>query len=109
MRLQMSSCSSMTFPRSLRTHTKTLFSRWIDYLSVKDRDIHPDPKNVRGVQLTDISDFEKWVDVNVNIYQLRDGDVALSIFKSICRYKDTLHLNLFENHLSYNYNLPEYT
>ena len=62
------------------THTKILFSHWIDYLSVKDRDIHPDPKNVRGVQLTDISDFEKWVDVNVNIYQLRNDDVALPIF-----------------------------
>ena len=62
------------------THTKILFSRWIDYLSVKDRDIHPDPKNFRGVQLTDISDFEKWVDVNVNIYQLRNDDVALPIF-----------------------------
>jgi hypothetical protein len=35
--------------------------------------------------------------------------VALSTFKSICRYKDTLHLNLFENYLSYIYNLPGYT
>ena len=93
----------------LETHTKTLFSRWIDYLSVKDRDIDPDPKNFRGVQLTDIPDFEKCFDINVNINQLRDDDVALPIFKSICRYKDTLHLNLFENHLSYIKNLTGYT
>jgi len=97
------------FHDRLETHTKTLFSRWIGYLSVKDRDIDLDPKSFRGVQLTDIPDFEKCFNVNVNIYQLRDGDVALSIFKSICRYKDILHLNLFENHLSYIYNLPEYT
>lgn len=91
----------------LETHTKTLFPRWIDYQSAKD--IDPDPKSFRGVQLTDISDFEKIVDANVNIYQLRDDDVVLAIFKSICRYKDTLHLNLFENHLSYIKNLPGYT
>jgi hypothetical protein len=67
----------------LETHTKSLFSRWIDYLSVKDRDIDPDPKNFRGVQLTDIPDFEKCFDVNVNINQLRDDDVALPIFNKI--------------------------
>ena len=75
---------------------------------MKDRDIDPDPKNFWGVQLTDIPDFAKCFDVNVNIYQLRNDDVDLHIFKSICRFKDTLHLKLFENHLSYINNLPGY-
>ena len=70
------------FHDRLETHTKTLFSRWIGYLSVKNRDIDPDPKGFRGVQLTDITDFEKCFDVNVNIYQQIDDDVALAIFKS---------------------------
>jgi hypothetical protein len=70
------------FHDRLETHTKTLFSRWIGYLSVKNRDIDPDPKGFRGVQLTDITDFEKCFDVNVNIYQQIDDGVALAIFKS---------------------------
>ena len=93
----------------LETHTKPLFSRWIDYLSVKYRDIDPDPKSFQGVQVTEIPDFEKCFNVNVNIYQLRDDNVALPIFKSICRYKDTLHLNLFANNFSYIKNLMRYT
>lgn len=35
------------------------------------------------------------------MYQLREDDTALCIYKSLCRYPETMYLNMFENNLSY--------
>jgi hypothetical protein len=44
--------------------------------------------------------FEKCFEVNANIFQLKEDGSAQSIYKSRCHFKDTMHLNLYEHHLS---------
>ena len=66
-------------------------------------------KQYQGLPLDQIAYFEKCFEVNVNIFQLRDDGVALTVYKSRCHHKDTMNLNIYEHHLSYITNLPTYT
>lgn len=45
--------------------------------------------------------FETCFGINVNVYDRKADGTALSIYKSICHYTDTMYLNMFEHHLSY--------
>jgi hypothetical protein len=47
--------------------------------------------------------------INVNVYNLRDDGVALTVYESRCHHDDTMHVNQFDHHLSYISNLPAYT
>ena len=42
-------------------------------------------------------------------FQLQEDQSALPVYKSRCHFKDTMHLNLFDKHLSYISNLNAYT
>lgn len=68
-----------------------------------------DPATFPGLPLHQMAYFEICFQTNVNVYHLRDDDVALAIYKSRCHYDDTMHVNQFDRHLSYISNLPAYT
>lgn len=67
------------------------------------------PATFPGLPLHQMVYFEICFQTNVNVYHLRDDDVALAIYKSRCHYDDTMHVNQFDRHLSYISNLPAYT
>ena len=54
-----------------------------------------------GVELHLIPDFEKCFKVNINIFSLQEDKSALTVYKSMIRFADSMNLNLFEEHLSY--------
>lgn len=93
----------------LETYTKTLFGRWVQFYKELYRDVIEDTATFQGLPIDEIAHFEKCFEANVNIFQLRDDGVVLNVYKSMCRYKDTMHLNIFQHHLSYITNLPAYT
>ncbi len=53
-----------------------------------------------GYNLQMLPDFEKAFELNVEVYQLSEEDVALPIFKTTNRYSRTMYLNLWEHHVS---------
>ena len=53
--------------------------------------------------------LKKCFKINVNIFRIQEDQFALPVYKSHCHFKDTMHLNLFDNHLSYIANLNAYT
>ena len=95
----------------LEMHTKSLFAKWVEYMQHKcpENNISLDPKTFKGVELSQLVYFEKCFEININIFRLQDDQSALPVYKSKCRFKDTMHLNLFDKHLSYISNLNAYT
>ena len=78
-------------------------------------------KDFEGVKLEDLWDLERLFEKNIFVYSLgytrEDGDddddipdiAARLIYRSICHYKDTMYLNLYENHFSYICDMTKYT
>ena len=93
---------------SLETHTKALYDRWVQFAKDKHMDVY-DRFDFPGLPLHQMAYFEICFAINVNVFQLRDDAIALTVYKSRCHYKDTMHVNLYEHHLSYINNLPAYT
>ncbi|XP_071137847.1 uncharacterized protein [Mytilus edulis] len=89
----------------LETHTRALFQRWIQYAEDKQLD----STNFQGLPLHQMAYFEHCFSINVNVYHLRDDDVALTVYKSRCHYPDSMHVNQYDHHLSYISNLSAYT
>ena len=91
----------------LETHVKILFNKWVQYMQHKcpENNISLDPKTFKGVELSQLVYFEKCFQINVNVFRLQEDQSALPVYKSRCHFKDTMHLNLFDKHLSYISNL----
>lgn len=67
-----------------------------------------DPKSSPGVQLNEVSYFEKCFKVNINIYRTIEENVVTPVYKSRMRYNETMHLNLHQQQLSYISNFKAY-
>ena len=95
----------------LEMHTESLFAKWVEYMQNKNPNAGNsfDPKTFKGVELSQPVYFEKYIEINVNIFRLQEDKFVLPVYKSHCHFKDTMHLNLFDNHLSYIANLNAYT
>jgi hypothetical protein len=64
-----------------------------------------DPMQYQGLPRHQMVYFERCFSINVNVYHLRDDSVALAVYKSQCHFDDTMHVNQFDHHLSYIFNL----
>ena len=86
----------------LEMHTESLFAKWVEYMQNKcpNAGISLDMKTFKGVELSQLVYFEKYFEINVNIFRLQDDQSALPVYKFQCHFKDTMHLNLFDKHLS---------
>lgn len=95
----------------LETHTKVLFTKWVQYMHHKcpENNISSDPRGFKGIELSQLAYFEKCFQINVNVFRLQEDQSALPVYKSHCHFKDTMHLNLFDKHLSYISNIAAYT
>jgi len=85
---------------NLENRTRHYCQQWNAYQQGRNESVY-DPKRYPGLQLSELPEFETCFRVNVSVYQLREDDTVLCIYKSMCRYPETMYLNMFENHLSY--------
>ena len=92
---------------NLENSTRHYFQQWNVYQQGRNQSVY-EPKLYPGLQLSELPEFESCFRVNVNVYQLREDDTALCIYKSMCRYPETMYLNMYENHLSYIKNVKCY-
>ena len=66
-------------------------------------------RGFRGVLLSEMGDFEKLFKVNVNVLELKaDGNVDC-LYRTQCRHKSTMYLNVHDNHLSYINDIRRYS
>lgn len=94
---------------SLERHTHEFFRQWQVYTTDKEMGVSQDIEDFRGLQLVHVAYFERCFQTNVNIFRLEVDGTASSVYKSLCRYKDSMHLNMFGHHLSYISNLQAFT
>ncbi|XP_019614616.1 PREDICTED: uncharacterized protein LOC109462504 [Branchiostoma belcheri] len=90
-------------PKRLETATKELLKQYLEAADLTEKDFC-------GVALGDLADIEKLFQVNVYVYSLRLSDeedeendtlFAELIRRPLTRYKNTMYLNLYEDHFSY--------
>lgn len=93
----------------LESHTKTLYQKWVQFNKTKQVDLPIDPQRYDGLALDQMSYFEKCFQINVNIFHLRDDGVTFTVYKSRCRFKEIMHFNQCDHHLSYISNLEAYS
>ncbi|CAC5405798.1 unnamed protein product [Mytilus coruscus] len=76
------------------------FQQWNGY---QERQIEStyEAKLFSGLQLHQIPEFESCFQVNINVYELKEDDTAFCVYKSLCRFKEIMYLNMYEHHLSY--------
>ncbi len=94
---------------SFEDWVSTYYDQYRDHCMENGEEIPEDQEEFPGFDLQLLPEFEKVFDINVDIFQLDEEEVALPIFKSTHRYKDTMYLNLWENHLSLITKLHAYT
>ncbi|KAI8495466.1 hypothetical protein Bbelb_269210 [Branchiostoma belcheri] len=90
-------------PKSLETATKDLFRQYLEAADLTEKDFY-------GVSLEDLADIEKLFQVDIYVYSLRisdqedegdDATFAQLVRRPLTRYKNTMYLNLYEDHFSY--------
>ena len=75
----------------------------------KSNEVPPDPQDFQGFGLDDIAKVEVCFEINIQIFDLAEDGVAACLYKSACRFKDTMWLNHHNGHLSYIAKLDTYT
>ncbi|CAG2196405.1 unnamed protein product [Mytilus edulis] len=76
------------------------FQQWNGYQKRRNESTY-EAKLFPGLQLQEIPEFESCFQVNINVYELKEDDTAFCVYKSLCRFKETMYLNMYEHHLSY--------
>ena len=88
---------------ALYTQHKTKYVERLAKRYLKQWFIHPKVKlkDFKGVSLSDMSRFEKFFSVNVNVYCLEENKTATVKYQTSGRFPSTLNCNAFGTHLSY--------
>lgn len=89
------------YSSGLESRTHVLFQQWVSFQNTYKKEVDSNPKSFPGITLNELVYFEKCFKINVNVFSLNESQSALSIYKSSCKFSDTLKLNLYEHHLSY--------
>ena len=80
---------------------KTYFSKWLKFKKMK-------PDKFEGVNIIDLPDLEQCFKINILIFKLHEDDSCSNIYKTLGAFSNTLHLNQFENHLSFIKNVNKF-
>ena len=93
---------------NLEPHVEVLYKTYQPFTPVA-----PPMNAFTGFKLSDLYSVENFFHTKIYVYELiNDKDNPLSchsICRSLCKYPDTLYLNLYETHFSYIHDLSMYT
>lgn len=85
---------------NLECNVQHYFQQWNGYQKRRNESTY-EAKLFPGLQLQEIPEFESCFQVNINVYELKEDDTDFCVYKSLCRLKETMYLNMYEHHLSY--------
>ena len=66
-------------------------------------------KGFRGVLLSEMDEFEKLFKTNVNVLELKEDETVNCLYRTRCRFENTMYVNAFDNHLSYIKDIKRYS
>ena len=103
-------CLSMHFNgcRNMGTNANIYLEKWGKHCRENEEVGDVDLGNFKGVSLDQMAHFENCFDTNVYIYDLKEDGVAQSLYKSKSNFQTTMHMNMYEHHLSYISNFSSY-
>ena len=87
---------------------KTLFWQWAKHCTRCGIKISKSIEKFKGVEIRYLSEFERCFKTNINIFELQQTGETMPVFRSMNRYKITLYLNRFSNHVSYIHDIKLY-
>ena len=95
------SCHQLSRSNNIETRTKENFARW----SVK---FGTSLRAFTGISMRELPLLEELFQLNILAYSLEENNVAKLVYASTCTYTETVHINVFEDHISYINNFPAY-
>ena len=97
--------------RLCRRKLKELFYIWIEYCLQEN--VHKYSKSTfadyRGVDLDDLYLVEKCFEIRINVHHLNPDKSSYTVYCSTMEYEDTVHFNVYENHVNYIRNISMYS
>jgi len=78
----------------------TFYNEYMAYMNGKNSG-EASYSQFEGVALKDLASLEICFKININIFKLHEDSSCSAIYKSLSVFEDTMHLNQYENHLSY--------
>ena len=81
-------------------YTLRMFKKWRTFMFKKCCE-HIQAYNFRGISTNDLKLFEECFSVSINVFEKKDKDIVIPIYKSLNNYSDRMCLNIYKNHLSY--------
>ena len=82
--------------RQIEISVRIYYDKWMDFIG---REVNR--TDFRGLELSQLPDFEKCFELNINVYELQESGTVIPRYRSLCHFGDTMYLNLFEHHLSF--------
>ena len=95
------SCHQLPNNRNIETRTKENFALWIQTHKVT-------LETFDRISLKDLPLLEELFQINICAYNLHEDDTAQVLYSSVCFYEDTMHVNIYNNHISYINNFATY-
>ena len=81
----------------LENHTTYYFNQW------------PHKHDFEGIQFSEFPLFESIFQINLHVYYLQEDGVTKPVYLSRTHHKETMYLNMYENHLSFISNINLYS
>ena len=79
---------------------KRLYRQWLAFTKHSE--------TFQGINLDELPEWEECFNINIMVYSLLEEKKAVSIYRSMKLYSDTMYLNLYDRHFSYISNIESY-
>ena len=84
----------------LEKTTKMYYAQWITK--------HTKKGSFSGITINDLPRFEELFQINVHAFSLKENGTATALYHSPCLFDDTMHINIYNDHISYINNFPAF-
>ena len=74
----------------------------------QESNLVPSPNTFKGIHLNDLMQLEDIFKIRINVYQLREDNVAELVRRTVKGYETGLHLNVYDHHFSYIHDFQGY-
>ena len=95
------SCHQLDDTRHVETRTKENFAKWVGKYQCTI-------ETFNGITLKQIPLLEELFEVNICAYNLQLDNTAQVLYSSACFYAETMHVNIYDSHISYINNFATY-
>lgn len=85
----------------IETAIRIYYERWRIYMLQYDKNLPGDATEYEGIQLSELSHFEKCFQIQATVCELREDGTVIVRHHPTTKFQEKIYMNLFEQHLSY--------